>query len=79
MDIEEEVRTILLSLNEDVSADVLTENLFETGVLDSLGMARLVPALEEKFAIEIGLDDIDPDNFVTLAAITAFVAGRKKA
>lgn len=44
-------------------------DLFDTGVLDSLGFADLLVGLEDEFRIRIPLEEIDFDRFRTLAAI----------
>jgi len=49
------------------------EDLFASDVLDSLGMARLIFELEEYFRIEIPIEDITPENFVTVHQITQLV------
>lgn len=73
MSIKAEIISILHTIREDAPKEAFDENLFEIGILDSLGMAQLIPALETKFCIKIALDDIDPDNFATVDAITNFV------
>lgn len=42
-------------------------------MLDSLGIAQLVAALEENFNIEIDPEDILPENFSTVNEIDALV------
>lgn len=49
------------------------ENLFTSDVLDSLGMARLIVELEEHFQLEIPVDEITPENFVTIHQIEQLV------
>jgi D-alanine--poly(phosphoribitol) ligase subunit 2 len=44
-------------------------DLFETGVLDSLGFADLLVGLEDEFHIHIPLEEIDFERFRTLAAL----------
>jgi methoxymalonate biosynthesis acyl carrier protein len=54
------------NLNQD-------DNLFESGVVNSLFAVQLVTFLEKTFALEIGMDDLDIENFKSLNATTAFV------
>jgi acyl carrier protein len=49
------------------------ENWLETGLLDSLGILDLVHFLEEEFSIVISDDDLLPENFQSLEAVTQFV------
>jgi acyl carrier protein len=49
------------------------DDLFETGIVNSLFAVQLMTFLEKAFDIEVGLDDLDIDNFKTIQASTAFV------
>jgi methoxymalonate biosynthesis acyl carrier protein len=59
-------------LNLTVSSP--TEDLLETGVLDSLAFVDLVMHLERQFDIRISADELEPDNFRSVAKIADFVA-----
>jgi acyl carrier protein len=61
-------------LGRDVSAVGRDDSLLESGALDSVGVMRLVAFLGETFGIEVGDDDLTPENFDTIASLTAFVA-----
>ena len=50
--------------------------LFSSGMIDSMGMLRLITFLEEQFGIEVGDGDVGDDNFGTLARLSAFVDGK---
>ena len=47
--------------------------LVEEGIIDSFGIMSLLGFLEEQFAIQIGGDELLPENFQSIAAITALV------
>jgi acyl carrier protein len=49
------------------------DDVISTGLVDSLGIVRLVGFLEETFAIRIRDDEILPENFASVDAITSFV------
>jgi methoxymalonate biosynthesis acyl carrier protein len=59
-------------LNLTVSSPA--EDLLETGVLDSLAFVDLVMHLEQQFAIRISADELEPENFRSVAKIAGFVA-----
>jgi acyl carrier protein len=59
-------------LNLTVSSP--TEDLLETGVLDSLAFVDLVMHLEQQFDIRISADELEPENFRSVAKIAGFVA-----
>jgi acyl carrier protein len=48
--------------------------LIENGVIDSMGLVRLVLFIEEKFGITIEEDELDIENFGTLDAMTNFIS-----
>jgi acyl carrier protein len=60
----------LLPLADDTS-------LLETGILDSLGLLKLVVFIEERFGISMGDADLLPDNFSSVNAICAYVRARE--
>jgi methoxymalonate biosynthesis acyl carrier protein len=49
------------------------ENLFESGIVNSLFAVQLMTFMEKTFAIEVRTDDLDIENFKSLNAMTAFV------
>lgn len=49
------------------------ENLFELGIVNSLFAVQLMTFIETTFALEVGTDDLDIENFKSLNAMTAFV------
>lgn len=57
----------------DLEVPAADAELFETGVLDSMGMVDLLTKLEERFGIEIDIDELDLDAFQTPASIAAFL------
>lgn len=69
-------QTILKILNDirtDVSIKDYDTNLFEIGILDSLGIAQFISELEENFSIEVDADDILPENFISIIAVEKLV------
>jgi acyl carrier protein len=44
-------------------------NLVQTGILDSMQFIELVSKIENKFEIEISLEDESPGYFVTLSGL----------
>ena len=49
------------------------EPLIETGVIDSLGIFRLVAFMEEELGVRISDEDINPETLRNLIAIEALV------
>lgn len=51
-------------------------DLFATGGLDSLSFVGLLVQLEEDFGVKISLEDLELDNFRSVARIAKFIASR---
>lgn len=47
--------------------------IFETGLLDSMGLLFLIEFLKEKFNVEVNDEELNPKNFESLNSIVAFV------
>ena len=52
------------------------DSLTSTGVLDSVGIFRLVFFVEETFSVAIGDEEITVENFRSINAIQEFVLGK---
>lgn len=53
------------------------QSLFETGILDSLGLLRLIAFIPERFEVEVADEDVAPENFDTIDLIASYIAQRK--
>lgn len=53
------------------------DDLFESGIVNSLFAVQLMTFLEKNFVMEIGMDDLDIENFKSVNATTAFVMRKK--
>ena len=68
------VRLFSGSLNLDIPAD--DTDLFEAGVLDSLAFVELLLHLEREFGVTTTVDDLEIENFRSIARIADFVSTR---
>lgn len=61
----------------NVTADPQTvkrdTNLFESKVLDSLSLVKLVLFLEQKFGMKVEMEDMVPDNFSSIESISTYL------
>ena len=57
--------------------DVERESLVESGIIDSLGIMKLVDFIEREFRVKIGDADLVPENFETLDDITKLLAAKQ--
>ena len=76
MSIGDVVTRFLLDEKYIGSGEALDESdsLLERGVIDSVGVLKLVAFLEETYGIEIEEDDLMPENFDSLIAISNYVS-----
>lgn len=58
---------------KDLNAD---SPLLTTGLLDSLGIVKLLSFIEDEFDAEIDDADFDPENFETLGSITKLISSQ---
>ena len=75
LDLKTEIRKFVM---ENAQSKGVTEvaddmSLTDSGIIDSLGIFRLVSYLEETVGVHIGDDEILVDNFQTIEAIERFV------
>ena len=66
----------LLELLDDLKPDVDFRGhtaLIEDGVLDSFDLVILVGELNANFDIQIGVEDLMPENFNSVAAMMALI------
>ena len=61
--------------------DALSEDeaLLGSGIVDSLGIMRLVSYIEEEFEVEVPEDQLVPEHFRTVTALAEFVERLKNA
>lgn len=53
------------------------EDLLSSGLIDSLGILKLVSFIEERFGIQIPPEDVVFENFNSVEAMSQYLAGRK--
>lgn len=54
------------------------ENLLGRGIIDSMGLLKLVGFLEQRYGFETTEEDMLPENFATLEKIRDFVERKRK-
>jgi acyl carrier protein len=54
-------------------------DLLEGGILDSTGVLEVVAFLEEELDVKVSDEEMIPDNFASIARITAFVDRKRNA
>ncbi len=54
------------------------ENIFNSGIIDSLGFVTLIEFISETFEIEFEPDDLIEDNFYSLKRMAQFILQKKE-
>ena len=62
-----------VAVNLDKKSLTPDEDLLEKGIIDSLGIMKLILFMEETFRIAVTDDEIVPENFQTLNNMVKFV------
>lgn len=82
MKIQEKLQQFILEkiLNNQNDLDFQTStNLIEDGIIDSLGIMKLLTFIEESFSVQVSDDDLVPENFVTTESISTLVMDKLNA
>jgi len=53
------------------------DDLIESGIIDSLGILKLLEFLESKFSINIADEELIPENFESIESIESFISRKK--
>jgi acyl carrier protein len=53
------------------------DDLFETGVIDSLGFMRMLAYMDRTLGVEVSMSEIVMENFNTVEKVAAYVASRR--
>ena len=76
MSILEDLEKVLLTeiaVDLDKKSLAPDEDLLELGIIDSLGIMKLIVFMEGTFGVEVAEEEIVPENFQTLNLIAEFV------
>jgi acyl carrier protein len=75
--LEEFIIRDLMVADGDVSLSA-DASLIESGIVDSLGILRLVAFIEENFSVVVDDIDVVPENFDTINAMNSLVERKRR-
>jgi len=78
MDIRSAVRVFLKDKAPKGVGFTDSDNLLMKGVIDSLRMLDMINFLESQYRLKVDEDELMPENFESVSAITRFVEERIK-
>jgi acyl carrier protein len=68
------IQTLAEYISEQYKAQLdKQENIFDSGIIDSLGFVNLIGFISQTFEIEFEPDDLIEDNFYSLERIAQFI------
>jgi acyl carrier protein len=78
MEIETQIQEFVAT---EVAADEAAgvgrdDDLLDSGLLDSTAITMLVSFIEDRFGVEVEDDELVPENFRSIAAVSAYVAAK---
>jgi acyl carrier protein len=80
MDVKERIKGFISAelMHKDAEVTIVDEeSLLERGILDSLGLLRLLGFLENEYQFAIQDEEVIPENFESINAIATFVKRHK--
>ncbi|CAH0417716.1 D-alanine--poly(phosphoribitol) ligase subunit DltC [Periweissella ghanensis] len=79
MDIQADLIEMIDDLFMEDISDIMDEDLYNAGILDSMGTVELIVAMEEKFGIKVPVSELGRDDWNTGNKIVAGIKGLKNA
>lgn len=76
MDVKESIKNYVITelVNDKQYSNLSdTDQLIESGIIDSLGIMKLIGFLEDNLSVHIDDMELIPENFSTIEAITSLV------
>ncbi len=78
--IKKEIKDYIIEASLSDGDKIKDETLiFDTGLLDSMGLLFLIEFLNENYKIEVNDEELNPKNFKSINSIVDFVEGKVKA
>ena len=79
MKLKEDIKNYIIEASlEDVNKIKDDTMIFDSGLLDSMGLLFLIEFLKEKFDVEVEDDELNPKNFESVNSIADFVESKLK-
>ena len=76
---QEMIQTLAQYIKDTYDAELDSqENIFASGIIDSIGFVNLIGFITQEFEIELGPVDLIEDNFYSLERIAQFISEKKE-
>ena len=79
MKLKEEIKNYIIEASLEDAKKIKDDTLiFDTGLLDSMGLLFLIEFLNENYQVEVEDEELNPENFESINSIVDFVEGKLK-
>jgi len=77
--IKKEIKNYIIEASLSNSDIIKSETLiFDTGLLDSMGLLFLIEFIGEKYGVEVNDEELNPKNFESIQCIVSFIDKKLK-
>jgi len=77
MKLKEEIKNYIIEASLEDAKNIKDDTMiFDSGLLDSMGLLFLIEFLKEKFDVEVDDNELNPENFESVNSITEFVESK---
>ena len=79
MNLKNEIKNYIVEASLSEAKNINDDTMiFESGLLDSMGLLFLIEFLNEKYQVEVNDEELNPKNFESINSIAAFVESKLK-
>lgn len=79
MEFKEKIKNYIIEASLEDAGKIKEDTMiFDTGLLDSMGLLFLIEFLKEEFDVEVDDEELNPENFESINSIVDFVEGKIK-
>ena len=79
MNLKNEIKNYIVEASLTEAKHIQDDTLiFESGLLDSMGLLFLIEFLNEKYQVEVNDEELNPKNFESINSIAAFIERKLK-
>lgn len=79
MELKNEIKNYIIEASLTDANEIKDNTLiFDTGLLDSMGLLFLIEFLKEEYDVEVNDEELNPKNFESINSIVDFVEGKLK-
>ena len=79
MKLKQEIKNYIIEASLEDANKIKEDTLiFDTGLLDSMGLLFLIEFLNENYQVEVNDEELNPKNFESINSIVDFVEAKLK-